>query len=480
MLNKSNSANTADATAILSSSSVYHFGLLKKEFFLLAYFSVFIGSASALWYPEQSLWLYLGVSFVIFNLGHIFLTARRYIILPGLMTFIASVSLIIAPWFAYSFPATTRIFNMSVPPDQYFSFAVPATIALWLGAHLTISSGIKGNVVIPERLPLSSQEQKVMDALIVAGVTLSTISNYIPSGLGFFIYILSLLRFVGALSWMFTNTSGWQKRIILVYSHLLLLAAGGGLFYEFILWSGYLLISIAWLRQWRMKLFLTLAVAFCIATFLNGIKSDYRSLIGKEHIDNVQKVQLLGSLLWGSISSANETFSNTKTGDRVVRFNQGWIIARILKRVPDSEPYAAGETVVSAIVASIVPRFLVPGKLKAGSKELFKRYTGLELSSNTSMALGIAGEMYANFGMMGGVVAIFAYGLFVGWLISLFAYKARTNILWYAWLPFSLLCVMEAEWNLVDILNTLVKSIIVMLLLMTVFRRSKIRLFHYK
>jgi hypothetical protein len=308
---------------------------------------------------------------------------------------------------------------------------------------------------------------------------LTTISEYIPLGLGFFLYILSQLRFVAALSWMFTNTSGWHKRIALVYFHLFLLVASGGLFYEFVLWSGYLLICVALLRKWRMKLFIVLISALFVATFLNGVKADYRYQIGTQQIDNVQKVKLLSVLLWDSISSADETFTDTSPGDRIVRFNQGWIVAQIQRRVPEREPYAIGGTVVSAVVASLVPRFLVPEKLGAASKELFKRYTGIQLSSDTSMELGIVGEMFANFGTLGGIIAVFVYGLFVGWLFSLFAAKAQTNILWYAWLPFSLLWVVEAEWNLVDILNHFVKSIIVMTLLIVIFRNSKVRLFHY-
>lgn len=470
---------TNNTTSQLLRSSEYHFGLLKAEFALLAYVSLLVGVVIALINSEQSLWVSLGIVFFIFNVGHMFFTASRYIILPGLMSFIASINLIIAPWLAYSYKSTTQLFNMSVPQEQYFSFAVPATIALWLGAHLTAVSGIKGDAVIHEQVNLTSQEQRVMDALIVGGILLTVISEYVPSGLGFLLYILAQLRFVAALSWMFTNTSGWQKRVILVYSHLLLLVAGGGLFYEFVLWSGYLLICIAWVRKWRMKLFIALISALCVATFLNGIKSDYRFIISKNKIDDVQKVKLLGSLLWDSISSANETFFSTNTGDRIVRFNQGWIVARIQKRVPDGEPYASGETIVSAIVASIVPRFLVPEKLGAVSKELFKKYTGHELSQSTSMALGVVGEMYANFGTLGGIFAIFVYGLIVGRLFSFFATKAQTNILWYAWLPFTLLWVVEAEWNLVDIMNHFVKSFMVMIFLITIYRKSKIRLFHY-
>lgn len=479
MLDKCNSVLLNHSNTIFSNSTNLYFSLRIQELTLLIYSSILVGLATALWDTEQSLWLALGISFFIFNLGHMFFSASRYIILPGLMSFIASVNLIIAPWFAYSYHATTQIFNMSVPPEQYFSFAVPATIALWFGAHLATNFRIKENAIIHEHVELTSQEQRVMDALIVGGIVLTIISDYIPLGLGFFIYILSQLRFVAALSWMFTNTNGWHKRVILVYSHLLLLAASGGLFYEFVLWAGYLLICVALLRKWRMKLFIALISAIFVATFLNGIKTDYRYLIGKQQIDDIQKVKLLGALLWDSISRANETFFYISPGDRIVRFNQGWIVARIQKRVPDSEPYAAGGTVVDAVVASLVPRFLAPEKLGAASKELFKRYTGIELSSNTSMELGIVGEMFANFGTLGGIVAVFVYGLFVGWLFSLFAAKAQTNILWYAWLPFSLLCVVEAEWNLVDILNHFVKSIMVMTLLIVIFRTSKVRLFHY-
>ena len=56
-------------------------------------------------------------------------------------------------------------------------------------------------------------------------------------------------------------------------------------------------------------------------------------------------------------------------GNIVVRINQGWIIAKVMDNVPSREPYANGETVKNAIIASIFPRFVDPDKAIAGGHE---------------------------------------------------------------------------------------------------------------
>jgi hypothetical protein len=100
--------------------------------------------------------------------------------------------------------------------------------------------------------------------------------------------------------------------------------------------------------------------------------------------------------------------------------------------------------------------------MQVSSTKMFNQYTNLNIHEDTSMALGVSGELYANFGRVGGIIATFIYGLFIGYLFSIFAKLAQRTFLWWAWAPFVLLATIEAEWNLGDILNHTMKSMLVM------------------
>jgi hypothetical protein len=89
----------------------------------------------------------------------------------------------------------------------------------------------------------------------------------------------------------------------------------------------------------------------------------------------------------------------------------------------------------------------------------------VRLSDNTRMGLGIIGEMYANFGRAGGIVAVFVYGLAMGRVFLFFAERARKNPLWWAAASTVLLPGVEPGFNLEDIANHVVKAAVLFLIL---------------
>ena len=83
-----------------------------------------------------------------------------------------------------------------------------------------------------------------------------------------------------------------------------------------------------------------------------------------------------------------------------------------MNNVPSQTPFARGETIRNALVASVFPRFLYPDKPIAGGRENMENYAGISLNENTSMDISQVGEAYANFGEMGGIIMMFVLGLF--------------------------------------------------------------------
>jgi hypothetical protein len=151
----------------------------------------------------------------------------------------------------------------------------------------------------------------------------------------------------------------------------------------------------------------------------------------------------------------------------VTRVNQGWIIARILYWVPTREPFAHGETLLAAVRAAVLPRFLDPGKYLAGGFWYFERFTGMSMRQ-VSMNLSVAGEMYANFGRQGGLIGVFLFGIVLGLVYRVFARWAVENPLWWAWAPYVMLYTMQAENGIGEAVNHVVKSFLVMIAFMSV------------
>ena len=162
-------------------------------------------------------------------------------------------------------------------------------------------------------------------------------------------------------------------------------------------------------------------------------------------------------------------------GDFIARYNQGWIIDRVIQHVPVHEPYARGETLKEAFTAALLPRFLMPGKAVAGGKENMAKYADVELEEGTSMNLGYAGEMYANFGYWGGITGCGLYALAFALLFRWIAVRAFASPLWWCVLPFIGFSVLKAEEDVLSVFNWIVKAGVFMVgvfLCFPAFRRA--------
>jgi hypothetical protein len=394
------------------------------------------------------------------------MTARRFVAFPDLVVAAGCLQWIVAPWLADMFPANLPVFRMSLPLDDYLEYAVPATVALWIGLHLPISRRVSKDWVAPHAEPLSAYVRHTLDLIIVIGLVVDRFEGWFPPEWKFLAYLVSSCRFIGALGWMVTETPGWKLRVGIVLIHLAAVQSTGGLFYLVVHWGGFFLLVYAFMKRWRWQMAAALAVGVLGLSLLQTVKPTFRtSLVEQEVSGPVEAFSRLMSMMYERLSQGEIVDPEADMGDSLVRFNQGWIVARVMRHVPAEEPYARGSTVTDAAVFSIVPRFLFPSKRQGASQELFYRFTGVNLSFATRMGLGIIGEMYANFGHWGGVAATFLYGTLMGWLFVLFADRARSNPLWWAASSVVLLPGVEPGFNLEDIANHVVKAGIVFIVL---------------
>ena len=247
-------------------------------------------------------------------------------------------------------------------------------------------------------------------------------------------------------------------------------ALATGMFHDLILWSMLTFTFVS--KELKMNNGLKFVIALLsifIAITIQSVKLEYRATVYSGFKGN--KVALFIGLAIDNWSSGR-IVNPSADEDVNVRLNQGWIISAVMKNVPQFEPFANGTTIIKGIEAALLPRFLAPNKKKAGGQENFEKYTGLKLAKHTSMGISLAGEGYANFGRLGGVLFMFIWGVFLSW----FWYKlySLSNIYptLLIWSPMLFLQVIKAETEFVVLFNYLVKSTIVIYTLLWFIRKQ--------
>lgn len=444
-------------------------GLTSYEWLLVAGGAALATVLLAPFYYDETLWVGAAVFVSTASLGHLVLVSNRYMALPGLAGVAASIQWLLAPWLSQLYPASFVLYRMWVPLDTYLAYAVPATVALWLGFHWPVSS-LLGEPVDHERRELTRPERALLDVTIVAGLVLATFVSSFPWQAFFLVQIVANFRFFAAACWMVTRTPGWTLRVGAVFVHLLADAAEQTLFYHVVHWGGAFLL-LFWLgRRRRWPLLVAICWGIMTLVLFQGVKQDYRAEVelqlGLGKLDSLQRfIAFIGDRAFGEQQGSGQTL-----GDILVRFNQGWIVSRVMAVVPVAVPYAAGDTIRDAATFTLVPRLLFPGKPSGASEEIFERYTGLPLRQGTSMGLSPLGELYANFGLAGGILGLFVYGTLLGLVVAKFARLARMNVLWWAVAPLVVVTAMEPGWNIEDVANAVVKSGVVVAIAIWGFR----------
>jgi hypothetical protein len=361
---------------------------------------------------------------------------------------------------------------MPVESDNYFSFMVPAVIALAIGLRIPLGklkvnkdpSVYMNNVVI-------SLKNKQNTGLILIAIGLATgLLYYLPiASLKQFFFLMAHLTFVGVFYTMYAPNK--HKRIVVISVVALMIGQTivAAMFGEliFILACALPLVLLGKRISFAKK-FGIAATGFFLIMLLQSIKGDYRKRVWSgedEKADPGYYAQLVAE----KVIDPSTLFSSEQLFLTSVRMNQGWLIGMTMKRVPSKFDFAYGETIATSVAAAIVPRFLWPDKPEVGGKGNLKRFWGYDLRGY-SMNIGPFGEAYANFDKTGGVIYMFFYGLFFNLVLSLilkFSEKRPTIVLW---VPFLFYYAIGVETDLLATMGSLVKGLIFTWIVFNLFR----------
>jgi hypothetical protein len=201
---------------------------------------------------------------------------------------------------------------------------------------------------------------------------------------------------------------------------------------------------------------------------LQAVKPAFRqqTWAGKNQ-DN--KISIFANIFREKMTDPSSLFLNDKgLFAFYVRFNQGQLISNVLRSVPSRFPYAGGETIVTSLAASLVPRVLWPDKPEAGGAYNFKRFLGVNLKGY-SANISPFGEAWGNFGLTGGIIFMFFFGLLFNflfqWLLKIAVYQPSV-ILWF---PYLFFYSVNMENDVMTMLNSFTKAAILMYFLYKIF-----------
>ena len=429
--------------------------------------------ASAASYPlwhGVSVWCACAAALISAVVVHMAYTGGTIVPFPHIAVLICAIQYAAAPWATRYLPAQNAEYHIK-DFAQYFAYAGPVTLAIVLGwalscVHLHLaeraSSGSRINPALLGDLHL----------MFWGGIGLKVaLGSSSLGGLGFFFLLLANLRFISVMGLMILGAPGWRWRAAVVMVLEIVTSAGTGMFHEFVLWSLGLFAVYVFTRRPPLLMFLGwLAVIAAGVFLLNDAKWQLReamwegsekvTVFGKEiEVTSLNRPLVAGLCLVQSGAKAfTGGYDEESLGDMVMRFNQGWIIERILQHVPDEQPYAHGGTVVSAFKSALLPRVFAPNKAIGGGRFLMERYADYTPFEDTSMNVGFAGEMYANFGYWGGIVGCGVYALILGLLFRWAAIRAQTSPLWWAIAAYIGHWALKAETDIGTVLNYIVKA----------------------
>lgn len=158
-----------------------------------------------------------------------------------------------------------------------------------------------------------------------------------------------------------------------------------------------------------------------VATFWSAIKVEYRSMLNKGTGAQVVDIPLEDRVNFILKSLAGVDGEMLADGfDRLIG-RHGYIeyLALVMQNVPYGIPHENGQLTMSVFSHITTPRFLFPDKPPLPSDtEVMAKYTGLQNTwdQNTSISIGNLGELYIDFGLVGGLIGEFCIGLLVAFV----------------------------------------------------------------
>jgi hypothetical protein len=419
---------------------------------------------------------YINISYLLtfFLGGQLILDLGRKIPLRSLVLFITSFQYLTAPSLDYEFlGAYNPYFKMRLPQEEYFSFVLYAFLALWAGLSFPLRKVRDEKDILNTLKKSPGVNAKIGIRLVCIGFVTNYLSVIftIPSELNFIVTLLTLMRFVGIL-YIWLSDAKYKKLIIgAVIFEYTLFSLTTSIFIQLIILSIFLYSYYTLLNQPnKLRIIFIVSLSLVALFLLQSVKKDYRNLIWNQK-DQDNKVGIISGLLSDRISTLDETSFLYTAANVNMRLNQGWVMQLIMFNMPGKKPFLNGSVFWDEFSGLFLPRFILSDKATVQSSEKFEKFAGYKLLGYT-IAVGILGDGYGNFGVEGGIIFCFIIGFFFNLSIYSFYRICELYPSVFFWCVFIFFYLIRAGDDFYIICNWLIKSSMMLWVVYFLFKRS--------
>ena len=403
-----------------------------------------------------------------------------------MITLIAASQWIVGAKIGYNIGEVHYKYYMYIEEDLYMSFVVPGVILFYIGLNLIDNqlSLSSVSIYIESNRGIVLRNTRIISIVGLFSFALTKSIN-IPQ-LAFILYLSNLLIYVSIAHYMYLFPQKKYRIFLVSLLFMFVLSLQSGLFHNFIIVASFLAFFLFAEHTSFLRKMALISIGFASLYAIQLVKSEYRAIIWESQGD-VGVFSAFFTVLEQEFFPQTSFVTNTldakgdleERSDVNSRLNQGWIISKVMDNIPKNRDYFEGSTVIESIESAILPRLLFPNKKGADQAIVnFKNMSGLQLNEGTSMGLSVIGEFYGNYGVVGGWVAMFLYGLILAisikFIISVLGYNSPLILLWLLLFFFQ---VVKAETELMKVVNHLVKSILFFVALRFVLSLFNIELF---
>lgn len=321
-----------------------------------------------------------------------------------------SLNYLIAPAVTYQLPEEQVTYGMLIPPDEYFNLALPGFLFFAIGMYFLPNKIFKTD--FKQVNQVSILNKGFLIKITIFGIVLKFVTTSVPGEAEFFVYLLGLMRFVGAFALLSIDKKLWFWSAIVV---LMELASGflQGMFHDALMWTIFfgLFYIYAIKPTVRVKM-IGISSVITLILFVQSIKASYREQVWSgDKSASFETVALVGS----SKANSEQLIGEENLLGTLNRGNQAWIFASTVNNMNRVKNFQGLTNVNKYIEASLLPRFLAPNKIKSGDKEIFNKFSGHFINENTSMGLGVFADGYIAYGAWG----VYVFGFVLGLIFSL-------------------------------------------------------------
>jgi hypothetical protein len=376
--------------------------ILFLRFVLLSIFGFFI---------FQNLYSAIAFGLSITIATKIFLKSNESFMFREWALFLYALNYLLAPAITYQLNSNQVHYGMKISADNYFSLAIPGFILFMIGMFF-----IPNNLFSPSFKKVSQAtfiNERFLVRITFFGLLLSLISNIFPDELAFFIYLFSMIRFVGAFSLFASDRVKYWWLALLILIIELYFGFVKGMYHDAIMWLIFFLLFYLYSAKPNFRLKLIGSISLIIfVLFIQSIKLAYREKTWNG--DNEANLATIAEVSSTKVNS-NSLIGESNLLVTLNRGNQAWIFASTVERMDRIQDFQGLNNVNKYVESAILPRFLAPDKIKSGDKEIFNQFSGHTLNEGTSMGLGIFADGYIAYGTWG----VYVFGFVLGLIFSL-------------------------------------------------------------